>query len=87
MQDLSVKYGFRFFVKHSELRLTPNPSNPQHLLQRKEANAACLLHALPIKTAFVAAAAINKNHSNTATPAPPPARGEQAKHCGSAGDE
>ena len=28
--------------------------------------------------------AINKNHSNTATPAPPRASGKQAKHCGSA---
>ena len=81
MRDLLVKFGFEF----------TSASDIQHLLQRKEAKTACLLHALPIKTAFVAAAvaaaAINKNHSNTATPAPPPARGEQAKHCGSAGDE
>ena len=47
-----------------------------------------MLCALHIKTAFVAAAslarssAINKNHSNTATPAPLKASGKQAKHCG-----
>ena len=57
-----------------------------------------MLCALPVKTAFVAAmaaslapslapSAINKNHSNTATPAAPPASGEQAKHCGRQRDE